>query len=177
MGKPANRKWTIKELKLEALKYKTRMEFKKNSSGAYKFASRLNLLDEICQHMKRADTFSIPEKDLFNLIKEKYPKTQKLIDRKISLPSKPHIKGFDIDIYIPELRKGIEFDGEYWHSIKGLKRSRTDWPEEDLENYHKIKDEYFLHKDIQILHIKEENWLKDKYLCVKQCFEFLSGAQ
>lgn len=102
-----------------------------------------------------------------------YPKIVKLKDYKVKIEGKPHIKRFEIDIFVPELNKGIEFDGIYWHSIAGLKRSRKHWPLEDLENYHQIKDTYFLGKGIKILHIKEQDWLKNKEECVKKCFQFL----
>ncbi len=90
---------------------------------------------------------------------------------------KPHIKGFDIDIYIPELRKGIEFDGTYWHSFSGLSRSRIDWPHEDIENYHQIKDKYFLSKGIHAFHVIEEDWIINKEKCIKECLEFLNAKE
>jgi very-short-patch-repair endonuclease len=82
--------------------------------------------------------------------------------------------GLDIDIYIPELRKGIEFDGDYWHSFEGLKRGRPDWPEEDLERYHQIKDRYFLSKGIEILHINEKEWLENHSKCLQKINDFLN---
>jgi len=36
-------------------------------------------------------------------------------------------------------------------------------------------DRYFKSKGIDILHIKEEDWVKDKDRCIKQCFLFLKG--
>ena len=49
--KPKNY-WTLKNCKKESLKYKTRSEFQKSSSSAYK-SSRINgWLDEICGHME-----------------------------------------------------------------------------------------------------------------------------
>ena len=45
--------WT-KELVLEkALKYETRKEFIKKSSGAYDYARKNNILEEVCSHMKK----------------------------------------------------------------------------------------------------------------------------
>lgn len=43
--------WTKERCYQEALKYKTRMEFCKNSGGAYVAATRNGWLDEICSHM------------------------------------------------------------------------------------------------------------------------------
>jgi very-short-patch-repair endonuclease len=168
-----NFKWSNDKLQQEALKYNSRSEFAKYSYGTYLAARRANLLDTICSHMKKSSNISLLERNLFNVIKQIYPKTQILRDRKVNIPNKPYIQGFELDIYIPELRKAIEFDGKYWHSVKGLKRSREHWPEEDLEAYHKIKDEYFKSKGIEILHVREEEWLKNKQKCVDQCLEFL----
>lgn len=94
---------------------------------------------------------------------------------KLIIDNKPHINRFDIDIFVPSLNKGIEFDGTYWHSDKGLKRSRSHWPDCDIKDYHEIKDNYFLSIGIQILHIKEEDWIKDKEACLKRCLEFLAN--
>ena len=32
------------------------------------------------------------------------------------------------------------------------------WSDEDIRNYHEIKDAWFATKGIKILHIKEEEW-------------------
>lgn len=54
----------------------------------------------------------------------------------------------EIDIFIPSLNIGIEFNGVYWHSDK-LKDS----------NYHLNKTTYFYNKNIKIIHIWETEWL------------------
>lgn len=171
-------KWTIEKLQAEALKYDNRSDFQENSRKAYNIAHNRKLLDQICSHMKVSSNASKPELQLFDIIKHIFPKAQKLkitCKRNQSLiEGKPHIHGFDLDIYIPELRKGIEFNGKYWHSVDGLKRSREHWPEEDLINYHQIKSEYFGHNhDIEILHIDGEDWKNNKQNCVNRCLEFL----
>lgn len=165
--------WTKSKVQKEALKYTTRSQFQINSNKAYDAAHSHGWLDDVCGHMKPIVNESQAEQDLLSMIKEYYPKTQKLRDRKASIEEKPYIKGFDIDIYIPELRKGIEFDGDYWHSLQGLKKSRQHWPKKDIENYHKIKDSYFLEKGIEILHIQEKQWNEDPQNVLNKCLEFL----
>jgi hypothetical protein len=166
-------KWTLEKLQEEALKYKTRQEFKINNMGAYNTARNKKILNQICGHMKRFGTTSLEEESVFYIIKQKYPRAQILKNRKVKIIDKPYIKGFDIDIYIPELKRGIEFDGTYWHSFEGLKRSRKKWPKEDLENYHKIKDDFFKSQGIEILHLKEQEWKDNRENCIEKCFEFL----
>ncbi|HXN74882.1 MAG TPA: hypothetical protein VN855_00130 [Candidatus Acidoferrum sp.] len=172
--KKMRRSWTDEELHQEALKYKNRIDFQNNNQSAYNIALKRNLLDKICTHMKRSCGISLLEQTLLHTIKQRYPKARRLRDTKVNICGKKHIQGFEIDIYIPELHKGIEFDGDYWHSIEGLRRSRENWPQEDLENYHKIKDDYFLSKGIKLFHIKEEDWLKDQELCLQNCLNFLN---
>lgn len=168
-------KLTDEEVREEAQKYEYKIDFLRNSSGPYQVAYKRGILDDICKHMKLSKNISQYEYSLFSEIKKVYPKTQKLRVRKKGIvPSKPHVCGFDVDVYVPEVRKAIEFDGTYWHSVEGLKRGREGWPKKDLENYHKIKDEYFKSKGIEILHIKEEDWVKDKKVCIDRCLEFLS---
>ncbi|NJO48263.1 MAG: hypothetical protein HC840_00945 [Leptolyngbyaceae cyanobacterium RM2_2_4] len=117
--------------------------------------------------------YSRMEQELFDLIKKEYPSAKKSKRRSINISGKPHIKGFDLDIFIPELNKAIEFDGTYFHSMKGLKRGYPNWPLQDLKEYHTIKDNYFRSIGISVLHILEKDWIKDKKLCVLKCLTFL----
>ncbi len=167
-------KVTDDEIKQAALKCKTRAEFGKKYPNVSNTASKRGMLEEVCSHMVRSTNISYPEHVLFDLIKKNYPKTRRLKDARVNIIGKPYIKGFEIDIYVPELRKGIEFDGTYWHSFKAMRsaRSRLAWPDEDIRNYHKIKDKYFLSKGIHILHIKEEDWEKNSQKCIKNAFIF-----
>lgn len=172
---PHNKKWTHEKLSEEALRYTTRTEFFNKSQSAYSIAALNGLLDEICGHMKRSGNISLPQSALFDTIKSIYPNAKTLRRRNIKMVDKPHIKGFDIDIYIPELMKGIEFDGRYWHSELGLKRSRKHWPEEDILNYHRIKDEYFKIHGIEVLHINEKDWIDNAQKCIDECLAFLGN--
>jgi|ERR1035437_1162142 hypothetical protein len=166
--------WTNEMIKNEALKYSTYGDFKKNSL-AYDIARIRKILIKVCSHMKRHGDVSEQEQNLLDIVKKAYPKAQRLRDRKVNIEDRPHIIGFDLDIYVPELRKGIEFDGTYWHSNAGLKRSRDHWPQEDIDNYHKLKDDWFASKGIKILHIKEEEWIKDQQSCIDRCLAFLAS--
>lgn len=113
------------------------------------------------------------ENNLMSYIKELFPKAQRIsLENK---NSKYVAKRFCLDIYIPELRKGIEFDGDYWHSNKGLKRGRPSWTDEQIENYHELKDSFFKEKGIDIFHVKEKDWTLQKHQCIKKVLEFLKG--
>jgi uncharacterized damage-inducible protein DinB len=166
--------WTNEMVQEEALKYETYGDFKKNSL-AYDIAIIRKILCQVTKHMKKHGDVSSQEQYLLDKIKDVWPKAQRLRDRKVKIEGKPHITGFDLDIYVPELRKAIEFDGEYWHSEAGLKRSRSHWPQEDINNYHQLKDDHFAIKGIQVLHIKEEDWVTNKEVCIQKCLNFLSS--
>lgn len=56
---------------------------------------------------------------------------------------------FEIDIFIPELKIGIEFNGLYWHSEIFKKN-----------NFHFSKTEYFEKKGIRLIHVFEHEWAK-----------------
>ena len=173
--KPCYETWTNEMLILEAKKFLTRNEFKHGNNKAYRIARYRDIIDDACAHMKHVGYSSKPEDALFEHIEKLYFTAKKLVDRKVKIDGKPHIHGFDIDIFIVELNKGIEFDGKYHHSFNGLKRGRPNWPDEDIMNYHQIKDDYFRSKGIELLHIKEEDWNKNKEECIQKCLTFLKG--
>lgn len=170
----SNVHWTDEMLRQEALKYTNRSEFKKNSR-AYSTALGRGILDKICAHMKRSSGVSAAEEEVLSLIKSIYPTAKKKRDMEVSLVDKPHIRGFEIDIYIPELKLGIEFDGKYWHSYEGLKRSRPNWPDEDIRNYHELKNNYFKSKNINIFHISEKEWKENREFCLHNLFYFMEN--
>lgn len=57
----------------------------------------------------------------------------------------------ELDIYIPELKLAIEFNGDYWHQIK-----------RKSENYHLNKTELCESKSIRLIHIWEHEWYSNK---------------
>lgn len=124
---------------------------------------------------KCADSESKAEMELFDAIKKAYLTTKKLRSR-VNIEGKEHIKRFEIDIYVKEKKRGIEFDGTHWHKFETMRADdgKKKWSDEDLRNYHEIKDAHFLSIGIQILHIKEEEWNLDKQACIDRCLAFLS---
>ena len=57
------------------------------------------------------------------------------------------IHPYELDIYIPEFKLGIEFNGDYWHS-----------DEKKESQYHQKKSMYAKDKGIFIYHIWEHEW-------------------
>lgn len=58
---------------------------------------------------------------------------------------------FELDIYIPEKKLGIEYNGNYWHSLKNKDK-----------NYHYNKSKHFEEKGIRVIHIWEYEWNNER---------------
>lgn len=73
-----------------------------------------------------------------------------------------------LDFYIKSSKKCIEFDGDYYHSERFFKGNK----ERDAIREQEIIDTI---DGIQILHVKECDYKKDKEKVIKECVEFLIG--
>lgn len=62
-------------------------------------------------------------------------------------------ENMEIDVYLPELNLGFEYNGIYWHSDKFKDK-----------NYHLNKKEYFKNKGIDVVFIDEADWINKKDL-------------
>lgn len=93
----------------------------------------------ICNNIKKSS--SIIETELYEFIKSVY---------KGNIINSYRDKQ-EIDIYLPELNLGFEFNGLYWHSDL-FKEKR----------YHLNKTNYFKTKNIDIIHIWEDDWMNHK---------------
>lgn len=70
----------------------------------------------------------------------------------------------EVDIYIPELKIGIELNGDYWHSV-------------DKKNigYHLNKTQLAEALDIKLVHITENEWYMENTEVKKLLYEIFSG--
>lgn len=162
----SNNLWKDEDIILDAKKYKTIMSWRKNSCGAYHTAFKRGILKKCCNHMKKSIRVSFDEIDILNYVKTLYPNAVNKRFKNNSIS--PSFSSLELDIYVPELNKGIEFNGTYWHG-KGFKRNWVDSPEE----YHKLKRAFFKDIGIDYLEIWEEDWKNDKNGCIKIIDSFL----
>jgi len=103
------------------------------------FYTRLNNNDEICTICNPLNKqISGKEIQLLDFIKTLYYGEIIQSERKI-------LDGKEIDIYLPELKLGFEFNGSYWHSLK-------------KPGYHFFKSRKALEKNIRLYHIWENDW-------------------
>lgn len=77
----------------------------------------------------------------------------KSIDEKMPIKQNDRSMGKEIDIYLPDIKLGIEYNGLYWHSSN----NRID--DYKKKNQHKDKTIFFQNLGIQLLQIMEHEWL------------------
>jgi len=87
------------------------------------------------------------EEEIYEFLKSIYSGEIIRNDKKIISP-------YELDFYIPEKKLAIEFDGLFWHS-QGLVNFR----EIDFKFYHLEKTLKAEEKDINLLHIFENEWI------------------
>lgn len=124
-------------------------------SDNYIGRSKINTqLCTICNPI--GDSKSIKEKDLLAFIKENY--NGEIIDS--------YRDSLEIDIYLPDLNIGFEFNGLYWHSNKFKN-----------ESYHLDKTNFFREKGIRIIHIWEDDWIFKKEIIQSRIINLLSKSE
>lgn len=109
-----------------------------NIGPTYRVLRRLDLLDEI-QH----SVFGRMENEVSDFVES--------LGVKVDKHRKDLLNGLEIDIYIPDKKIGIEFNGTYWHSeeIKG-------------KTYHLNKTLRAYKKGIHLIHIFEYEWADEQ---------------
>lgn len=122
--------------------------------GVDNYIKRTNSGNPICTICYPiGDNKSIMEKELLNYITGIY-------DGEV-------ISGYrddlEIDIYLPDLSIGFEFNGLYWHSS-----------EYKNKNYHINKTNFFRNKDIRIIHIWEDDWVMRRSIIESQISNMLN---
>lgn len=119
-------------------------------------ASRGEDICTVCNPIQKF--YSKNEIELCQWIKQNYNGPIKERDRSI-------IAG-EIDIYLPELGLGFEFNGLYWHSE--LHKDKK---------YHLNKTESCLKEGIQLIHIWEDDWIYKNEIVKSRILNLLGKSQ
>ena len=114
-------------------------DFSSHNTGIH---SELGACFPACPNCFKKGTVSFEELQLLDFIKSIY-------DGTIVENAHDVIKPYEIDIYIPEKKFAIEFDGLYWHSEEKGKGSA----------YHIDKTRMCEENGIQLLHVFEDEWI------------------
>lgn len=77
--------------------------------------------------------------------------------------SKSIIYPYELDIYIPDFKIAIEYNGNYWHRVDAL-TSRKEFNSIDPRKYHQNKSKICEEKGIRLIHIFEYEWINKKDL-------------
>jgi hypothetical protein len=114
----------------------------------YQFYFRINNSINICTNcFPISENSSITQIELYNFIKENY-------SGEIIQNDKKTIKPYEIDIYLPELRIGFEFNGVFWHSTKFKDN-----------NYHLKKYNSSIENGVKLYTIWEDDWNLKRDIC------------
>lgn len=76
---------------------------------------------------------------------------------------KKQLNGVELDLYLPDYKIAIEYNGLYWHSEKRGKH----------QNYHLDKTEKCLSKGIRLIHIFSDEWLTKKEIIKSRLINIL----
>lgn len=109
MGYTCGRKHTEESLREIAKQFKTRTEFQKKDHSAYSIARQKGkvFLDSICEHMVNG-SYSTPQLICKRIM-------EKLLGMKCLYNTRAIITPYELDIYFPEFRLAIEYNGKGWH--------------------------------------------------------------
>jgi hypothetical protein len=146
------RKYDYSQSHYDGILYKTKIICKKH--GIFFQTPNEHLSGKGCP--KCISIISKPEMELQEFVKS--------LEYVIETNKRNIIKPYELDIFIPELNKAIEFNGLYWHySEKYFEAGK-----------HAKKSNLCKEKNIKLLHIREELWLKDKEKMKKVITKFLT---
>ena len=102
---------------------------------------------------------SKPEKEIVNFIKSFY--NGKLIENNRNIILNEYSNNYlELDIYLPDINLAIEFNGRYWHSDEMIKENKNWFNSAD--EYHQYKTRKCKEKDIELIHIDEKDYIKNK---------------
>ena len=117
-----------------------------------KFIGAYSGYTQTCTNITCTHSSSIPEQEIFNIIKNIYPDTI----------SRHRIDKDEIDIFIPSKNIGIEFNGLYWHSEK-FRTYR--WHLDKLTKLRSI--------GIRMFTIWEDDWKNKRNIVVSQLLSLI----
>ena len=114
----------------------------------YQFYYRINSKISICTNcFPISDNSSISQIELYDFIKDNY-------DGEIILNTKDFINPYEIDIYLPDIKIGFEFNGVWWYSDKFKDK-----------NYHQKKIQIAEDRGIKLIMIWEDDWQIKRDIC------------
>lgn len=122
-------------------------------TATYRYIKDYNLQEYVLSHG------SIAQLQLSEMIAKRY---------EVVTNTRKILGGKELDIYIPELKIDIEFNGDYWHSIEAKGPS--------FQTYHQEKTLECLKRGIRLIHIFEHEWTnKERRIKIERLLHSLLG--
>ena len=133
----------------------------KNKDGTY---TTLQVINIYCPHCYKAP-YSLKEKDVAEFVKSIYD--GEILENNRTALFEEGKKGHqrELDIFLPALNLGIEFDGTYWHS------------KEEAKQKDEIKNKLAKEKGIKLIRIKESEWDNNRKAVEKQILEVIESLK
>ena len=105
--------------------------------------------------MPKGQTFSKGEKEVLEFVKSIYNGTIIENDRTQMEPNSENkwIENHELDIWLPDIKVAIEFNGTYWHSLPNIVES---------DKFKRLQCES---KGIKLISISEEEWETNESEC------------
>ena len=103
-------------------------------SAAYNYLNKYNLKDKIAH-----SEGSRYEREIVDILSSKF--------KDVIVHDRDLLHGMELDIYIPEIKTAIEFNGTYWHCTL-----------QKYKNYHQDKTIVCAKQGIRLIHIFEYEW-------------------
>ena len=121
-------------------------------NGRFRYISNeyLEQIKKYSEEIHNLQATSNEECELYNYLKTL---THKRIYKNVKNKIKDDNHFYELDMYIPSLNLAFEFNGTYWHST--IKKDKF---------YHQTKTLLCYKNNIQLIHIYEFEWIKDKDL-------------
>ena len=99
-------------------------------------------------NMENSINHSKGELELLEWVKQWYPSVKSC-----------RIGKFELDVFVPDIGLGIEYNGLYTHTEDGIKRRGF---KGSAKNYHLEKTQHFINNNTRTIHIWDFEWIKKK---------------
>lgn len=109
---------------------------------------------------------SRPEEFISNKIKEYYEKEID-VNNINTIRNERTNRFMELDIYLPDIKLAIEYNGKYFHTDEMI-RARSEGRFNTAKEYHDFKIKMCEKENIHLIHIDENDWLKDSNKILKE---------
>ena len=149
-----------KLLSTEYVNSKTKLELQCPEGHIYNVIYNSFQQGQRCPSCASVKGWSKPEKEIAEYIKQNYIGEVMENDR-TQVKNYWSGKNLELDIFLPELNKAVEYNGEYWHN-----NDKSRW-------YDEMKKKQCKQKNINLLVIQEQDWYDNKPYCLNKINNFI----